>query len=348
MVKHNLTQVPVRVPSTRARTGLHSVDAARNRKCFPSLAVIGAAAGDSSTALADEASRCRRPPAVPTTPKRAEGWISARQLRRGSSGSAADENIRRARERRLRLPSVNARGNNVGERDDNAGPSHQSRRPMSAMATVGLPREHSLPLEAAPVPADGLTSEDLLLLCGVQPGTSKALWYTTMRAQLEARVLASPAEYSGNGDTATAKGSKSGEATPLLVHSQAPHANACSEPLVLPSKLFLLTESSDLNPLWNPPEKAAARSATGQRERVPPTNSIDCGAEGAKEGDDDGDSSFGTRYASLSSRSVSNASARKAPPNALPWPSLKKLQLSPQQRQQMYVSVLSLKALSRE
>ncbi|KPI87068.1 hypothetical protein ABL78_3830 [Leptomonas seymouri] len=33
-----------------------------------------------------------------------------------------------------------------------------------------------------------LTTEEIMLLCGVQPGSSKALWFTSMRSQLESRA----------------------------------------------------------------------------------------------------------------------------------------------------------------
>ncbi|KAG5468319.1 hypothetical protein LSCM1_02299 [Leishmania martiniquensis] len=348
MVRQHLSQVLVRTPPTRARAESHSIDSAPGGEHFPGFAVIGAAAGDSSAVIADEASRCKRVPALPTTPKRAKGWNAAGQLRRGSSGSSAVANLRRARVRYARLPSVRARGNSVGERSDNAHPLHQSRRPMSATVTCGLPRMHSVPCEAVPTPGDGLTSEDLLLLCGVQPGSSKALWYTTMRAQLEARALVSTAEHGDRIDATTAKKLKPGATPPLSSNLQATRANPCSEPLVLPSKLFWLTGPSERNPLWNLHKKAAALPVARQTEKVASASSSDDSAGEVKEDEreDDGASSLGTRSTSLSSEKVSKASSRKGPPNAPPLPSLKKLRLSPKQRQQLHVSVLSLQALA--
>ncbi|TPP40159.1 hypothetical protein CGC21_26565 [Leishmania donovani] len=188
---------------------------------------------------------------------------------------------------------------------------------------------------------NGLTSDDLLLLCGVKPGSSKALWYTTMRAQLEARALATAAEQSDRGDSATSNRPRTGVgSSSSSSHSLTRRADASSEPLVLPTALLLLTEPSDLNAHT----MGAPESAAQQKGKIPRTRSGEDDAEKVEE--DDGASSLGTRSTSLCSEKVANASVTQGAPNAVPLVPLKKLRLSPKQLTQMRVSVLSLQALA--
>ncbi|AYU82614.1 hypothetical protein, conserved [Leishmania donovani] len=341
MVKQSAAQVPLRVPSTRVRNESHSINADGKQTCCPSLKVIGAAARKPSAALADAPLRRKRVPAVPTTPKRAGGWNAPWQPRRGSSGITPDEDSRKAREHLRHSPPGKRRGNSIGHRSHSAGASRHAQRPASDMVTVGLPRMHSSPQAVTSVHENGLTSDDLLLLCGVKPGSSKALWYTTMRAQLEARALATAAEQSDRGDSATSNRPRTGVgSSSSSSHSLTRRADASSEPLVLPTALLLLTEPSDLNAHT----MGAPESAAQQKGKIPRTRSGEDDAEKVEE--DDGASSLGTRSTSLCSEKVANASVTQGAPNAVPLVPLKKLRLSPKQLTQMRVSVLSLQALA--
>ncbi|CAG9582154.1 conserved hypothetical protein [Leishmania major strain Friedlin] len=340
MVKQPAAQVLLRVPSTRVRNKSHAIDADRKHTCCPGLKVVGAAARKPSAALADAPLRCKRVPAVPTTPKGAGGWNAPWQPRRGSSGVTPDEDSREAREHLRHSPPDKKRGNSIEHRSHSAGPSRHAQHPASDKVTVGLPRMHSSPQAVPSVHENGLTGDDLLLLCGVKPGSSKALWYTTMRAQLEARALAMRAEKSDRGDSATSNRPRTGVgSSSLSSHSPMHRAEASPEPLVLPTALLLLAEPSDLNART----MGASKSAAQPIGKIPRTRSGEDEAEKVEA--DDGASSLGTRSTSLCSEKVANTSVMQAAPNAAPLVPLKRLRLSPKQLTQMRVSVLSLQAL---
>lgn len=341
MVKQSAAQVPLRVPSMRGRDESHSIDADGKRKCCPTLKVVGAAARIPSAALADAPVRRNRVPAVPSTPKRVGGWNAAWQPRHGSSGTTPDEDSREAREHLRHSPSGKGRGNSIGHRSHSAGPSHHAQRQASDMVTVGLSRMYSSPQAVTSAPENGLTDDDLLLLCGIKPGSSKALWYTTLRAQLEARALATSTEYSDRGDSATSTRPKTGvDPSSSSSHLPMHGADASSEPLVLPTELLLLTEPSGPNA----DTMAASRSAAQQIERISRTHSGEEEAERVDEGD--GASSIYTRSPSLCSERVANAIAVQGTPSVVPLVPLQKLRLSPNQLTQMRVSVLSLQTLA--
>ncbi|CAJ1022737.1 hypothetical protein, conserved [Leishmania lindenbergi] len=345
MVRQSPPHMPPRVPSARAPSKFECVDAARNRIQCLGLKAVGAATGNHSAVQADPASRRRHLPAVPTIPKRAGGRSAVRQLKLGSSASTTNENLRGAHERRRHLPPGKARSNSVGDRIQNPGPSYHTQLSASTVVTLELPRTHSTPHTVTPMLADGLTGDDLLLLCGVNPGSSKAIWYTTMRAQLEARVLAMSVDQSHRGDDAIANVPRPEEASLSSLHFPAHRTDAASEPLVLPTEVLQLKEPPGVDAVPSEHSTAATRSVTPQAEKVPSVSSSEDNTEEVKEDDeDDGTSSIGTRATSFSSEKAANA-LEQGQANALLLTSLKKFRFSPKQLEQMHVNVLSLQAL---
>ncbi|GET92342.1 hypothetical protein, conserved [Leishmania tarentolae] len=341
MVKQTSRQLPLRLPSRQARNESHSIDSDRKHKCFSSLRVVGAPAGQPSPALADAQLRRKYVPTVPTTPRRAKGYTSAWNLGHGCFGTTPDNDGNGAREHLQHWPSSKGQGNNIEHRSYSAGVSPDAQRPANDMLTSGLQRRSTSLQVVASVSENELSSDDVLLLCGVKPGSSKALWYTTMRAQLEARALATSTEHSDRGDSATRNGATTRVGSSSSSNLPAHRADPSSEPLLLPMELLLLADLSELNSH----HAKESNSVAHQVQRLSRSFSGEGDTEDGEE-EDEGASSLGDRSISICSEKEASTSVRQGTFNAAPQASLKNLRLSPKQLTQMRVVVLSLRRLA--
>ncbi|KAG5494011.1 hypothetical protein JKF63_01844 [Porcisia hertigi] len=342
MLKRSSPPAPLRVPSQRTRNKL--VTAVEQRKnSLQSLGLVGAAIDTPSAGPSAPAFHLKRVPGGLASPKRAGARNAARHLGPGSPGYTPDKQTRGARKPWPHPPSGKVRPNSV------EGPRQSARfsrpRQLSANAVVRAELSHQCPKapEVAPMPTDEVTDEDLLLLCGVQPGTSKALWYSTMRAQLAARALAIAAEE--NDPRVAGRLRNEVRSSSPMSRSPVHQCDAVCAPLALPSALFELSEPPDSNTSWNARPAATARPAAQPLDESPPTTSgSDDAEEGGKNEEEGGHSNcVSGRSTRFGPEKSADASARPGgPPIASRTPFLKRLRIHPETLQKMRVTVLSL------
>jgi hypothetical protein len=144
-------------------------------------------------------------------------------------------------------------------------------------ATAGTGREEE-------VEEEELTAEETMLLCGVQPGSSKALWFSSMLTQLDVRAPGSASFFSaaddpyfvskaarlpgGNGNAAARRTSQVRPFTSPAARSSA--ASFLSGPLQLPVELLREAESQQR------PDRPA--SVPAMRPPLPPPPSSSASA----------------------------------------------------------------------